>query len=407
MDLFLLSSQYSDLASLACMSKYSAGCIYYYPSFHHKHNTAQADKLKQDLDHYLTRKVGFEAVMRIRCTKGLSIHTFHGNFFVRSTDLLSLANINEDAGFAVQMSIDESLTDTSLACFQVALLYTSSKGQRRIRVHTLCLPVVNSLPDVFAGADVQAVTSLLANMAVDRSISSSISDARDALVNAVVDSLLSYNSSLSNLQPSALIAPNSLKMFPLYILALLKQKAFRTGTSTRLDDRVFAMCQIKYQPLVHLMKMIHPSLYRIDRLTDEGAILVNDLAVPQPPLQHLSAEKLEREGAFLMDAGSTLYLWIGRSCDPAFLKDVLGFPNYASVPPKMTQLPELDTLASERTRNFISWLQRDSPLNPVLHVLKDDSVGKTEFFQHLIEDRSEAAFSYYEFLLHVQQQICK
>ncbi|KAM9331260.1 protein transport protein Sec24B [Gastrophryne carolinensis] len=406
-DLFLLSSQYSDLASLACMSKYSAGCIYYYPSFHHKHNAAQADQLKADLDRYLTRKIGFEAVMRIRCTKGLAIHTFHGNLFVRSTDLLSLANINEDAGFAVQMAIDESLTDTSLACFQVALLYTSSKGQRRIRVHTLCLPVVNSLPDVFVGADVQAVTCLLASMAVDRSISSSISDARDALVNAVVDSLSSYNSTLSNLQQSTLLAPNSLKLFPLYILALLKQKAFRTGTSTRLDDRVFAMCQIKYQPLLYLMKMIHPSLYRIDRLTDEGAILLNDLAVPQPALQHLSAEKLDREGAFLMDAGSVLYLWIGRNCDPRFLNDVLGFPNYASLPQKMNQIPELDTLASERTRNFISWLKQDSPLHPVLHVFKDDSAGKTEFFQHLIEDRTEAAFSYYEFLLHVQQQICK
>ncbi|KAG8592900.1 hypothetical protein GDO81_000661 [Engystomops pustulosus] len=303
-DLFLLSSQYSDLASLACVSKYSAGCIYYYPSFHHKHNPAQADKLKKDLDHYLTRKIGFEAVMRIRCTKGLSIHTFHGNFFVRSTDLLSLANINEDAGFAVQMSLEENLTDSSLACCQVALLYTSSKGQRRIRVHTLCLPVVNSLPDVFAGADVQAITCLLANMAVDRSITSSLSDARDALVNAVVDSLLSYKSTLSNLQQSAVIAPTSLKLFPLYVLALLKQRAFRTGTCTRLDDRIYAMCQIKHQPLLHLMKMIHPSLYRIDRLTDEGAILVNDLVVPQPQLQHLSAEKLEREGAFLMDAGS-------------------------------------------------------------------------------------------------------
>ncbi|XP_075716635.1 protein transport protein Sec24B isoform X2 [Rhinoderma darwinii] len=406
-DLFLLSSQYSDLASLACVSKYSAGCIYYYPSFHHKHTPAQADKLKQDLDHYLTRKIGFEAVMRIRCTKGLSIHTFHGNFFVRSTDLLSLANINEDAGFAVQMSLDESLTETSLACCQVALLYTSSKGQRRIRVHTLCLPLVNSLPDVFAGADVQAITCLLANMAVDRSITSSLSDARDALVNAVVDSLSSYKSTLSNLQQSTLIAPNSLKLFPLYILSLLKQKAFRTGTSTRLDDRVFAMCQMKYQPLFHLMKMIHPSFYRIDRLTDEGAILVNDLVVPQPHLQHLSAEKLEREGAFLMDAGSKFYLWVGRNCDTNFLNDVLGFPNYASVPQKMTQIPELDTVASERTRNFISWLKRDSPLNPVLYVLKDDSAGKTEFFQHLIEDRSEAAFSYYEFLLHIQQQICK
>uniref|UniRef100_A0A8D1JV73 Protein transport protein Sec24B n=1 Tax=Sus scrofa TaxID=9823 RepID=A0A8D1JV73_PIG len=406
-DLFLLSSQYSDLASLACMSKYSAGCIYYYPSFHCTHNPSQAEKLQKDLKRYLTRKIGFEAVMRIRCTKGLSMHTFHGNFFVRSTDLLSLANINPDAGFAVQLSIEESLTDTSLVCFQTALLYTSSKGERRIRVHTLCLPVVSSLADVYAGVDVQAAICLLANMAVDRSISSSLSDARDALVNAVVDSLSAYGSTVSNLQHSGLIAPTSLKLFPLYVLALLKQKAFRTGTSTRLDDRVYAMCQIKCQPLVHLMKMIHPNLYRIDRLTDEGAIHVNDRVVPQPPLQKLSAEKLTREGAFLMDCGSVFYIWIGKGCDNNFIEDVLGYPNFASIPQKMTHLPELDTLSSERARSFITWLRDNRPLSPILHVVKDESPAKTEFFQHLIEDRTEAAFSYYEFLLHVQQQICK
>ncbi|XP_006869405.1 PREDICTED: protein transport protein Sec24B [Chrysochloris asiatica] len=406
-DLFLLSSQYSDLASLACMSKYSAGGIYYYPSFHYTHNPSQAEKLQKDLKRYLTRKIGFEAVMRIRCTKGLSMHTFHGNFFVRSTDLLSLANINPDAGFAVQLSIEENLTDTSLVCFQTALLYTSSKGERRIRVHTLCLPVVSSLADVYAGVDVQAAICLLANMAVDRSISSSLSDARDALVNAVVDSLSAYGSTVSNLQHSALIVPSSLKLFPLYVLALLKQKAFRTGTSTRLDDRVYAMCQIKSQPLVHLMKMIHPNLYRIDRLTDEGAIHVNDRVVPQPPLQKLSAEKLTREGAFLMDCGSTFYIWIGKGCNNNFIEDVLGCPDFASIPQKMTHLPELDTLSSERTRSFITWLRDSRPLSPILHVVKDDSPAKTEFFQHLIEDQTEAAFSYYEFLLHVQQQICK
>ncbi|XP_068259496.1 protein transport protein Sec24B isoform X2 [Nyctibius grandis] len=406
-DLFLLSSQYSDLASLACMSKYSAGCIYYYPSFHCTHNPAQAEKLQKDLKRYLTRKIGFEAVMRIRCTKGLSIHTFHGNFFVRSTDLLSLANVNPDAGFAVQMSIEESLTDTSLVCFQTALLYTSSKGERRIRVHTLCLPVVSSLADVYAGADVQAVVCLLANMAVDRSVSSSLSDARDALVNAVVDSLAAYMSTASNLQQSMLIAPNSLKLFPLYILALLKQKAFRTGMSTRLDDRVYAMCQMKSQPLVHLMKMIHPNLYRIDKLIDESTIHVNDRVVPQPPLQKLSAEKLTREGAFLMDCGSIFYIWIGKNCDNNFIKDVLGYPDYASVPQKMTQLPEVDALSSERTRSFISWLRDSRPLSPVLQVIKDENPAKTDFFQHLIEDRTEAAFSYYEFLLNIQQQICK
>lgn len=38
------------------------------------------------------------------------------------------------------------------------------EGKRRIRVHTMCLPVVNQLSDVYAGADVQAITCLLANM---------------------------------------------------------------------------------------------------------------------------------------------------------------------------------------------------------------------------------------------------
>ncbi|XP_052035211.1 protein transport protein Sec24B isoform X2 [Apodemus sylvaticus] len=406
-DLFLLSSQYSDLASLACMSKYSAGCIFYYPSFHSTHNPSQAEKLQKDLKRYLTRKIGFEAVMRIRCTKGLSMHTFHGNFFVRSTDLLSLANINPDAGFAVQLSIEESLTDTSLVCFQTALLYTSSKGERRIRVHTLCLPVVNSLADVYAGVDVQAAVCLLASMAVDRSVSSSLSDARDALVNAVVDPLSAYSSAVSSVPRSTLTAPSSLKLLPLYVLALLKQKAFRTGTSTRLDDRVYAMCQMKSQPLVHLMKMIHPNLYRIDRLTDEGAIHVNDRVVPQPPLQKLSAEKLTREGAFLMDCGSVFYIWIGKGCDSNFIENVLGCPDFASIPQKMTHLPELDTLPSERTRSFVTWLRDSRPLSPVLHMVKDESPAKTDFFQHLIEDRTEAALSYYEFLIHIQQQICK
>lgn len=36
----------------------------------------------------------------------------------------------------------------------------------------------------------------------------------------------------------------------------------------------------------------------------QGAIHVNDRVVPQPSLQKLSAEKLTREGAFLMDCGS-------------------------------------------------------------------------------------------------------
>ncbi|MGH0166488.1 UNVERIFIED_CONTAM: hypothetical protein FKN15_072599 [Acipenser sinensis] len=323
------------LASMACISKYSAGGVHYYPSYHHLHNPAQVEQLQRDLKRYISRKIGFESVMRVRCTKGLSIHTFHGNFFVRSTDLLSLPNINPDSGFAVQMSIEENLVDMQVVSFQAALLYTSSKGERRIRVHTLCLPVVNSMADIFAGADVQAITGLLASMAVDRSVTASLSDARDALVNAAIDSLRAYRSGGLSVQQPGLVAPACLRLLPLYVVALLKQKAFRTGTSTRLDERVFAMCQLKYQPLAYLMLMIHPALYRVDNLTDEGAISIADRTIPQPAILQLSVEKLSRDGSFLMDSGSVLYLWVGRNCAPNFITQVLGVPNYTAIPQTM------------------------------------------------------------------------
>ncbi|KAM9373470.1 protein transport protein Sec24A [Phaethornis superciliosus] len=406
-DLFLLSGQYSDLASLGCVSRYSAGSVYYYPSYHHKHNPVQVEKLQKELKRYLTRKIGFEAVMRIRCTKGLSIHTFHGNFFVRSTDLLSLPNVNPDAGYAVQMSVEENLTDMQVVSFQSALLYTSSKGERRIRVHTMCLPVVTTLSDVYVGADVQAITGLLANMAVDRSVSATLSDARDALVNAVIDSLSAYRSSVLSLQQPGLMAPYSLRLFPLYVLALLKQKAFQTGTSARLDDRIFTMCQVKNQPLVYLMLMTHPSLYRVDNLTDEGALNINDRTIPQPPILQLSVEKLSRDGAYLMDAGSVMFMWIGKNCGPNFINQVLGVPNYGSIPQNMTQLPELETAESVRTIAFISWLREQRPFFPILYIIKDESPLKASFLQNMIEDRTESALSYYEFLLHIQQQVNK
>ena len=52
-----------------------------------------------------------------------------------------------------QVSIEEDLKDSREVSFQAALLYTSSKGERRIRVHTLCLPTTASLQEVVQGAD--------------------------------------------------------------------------------------------------------------------------------------------------------------------------------------------------------------------------------------------------------------
>jgi protein transport protein SEC24 len=53
------------------------------------------------------------------------------------------------------------LKDSREVSFQAALLYTSSKGERRIRVHTLCLPTTASINDVINNADEAAIVAML------------------------------------------------------------------------------------------------------------------------------------------------------------------------------------------------------------------------------------------------------
>lgn len=405
-DLFILNCQYVDLATISGISRFSGGCMHHIPLFKAERHM-QNDALEKMFRRYLTRKIGFEAVMRIRCTRGLTIHTFHGNFFVRSTDLLSLPNINPDAGFGMQVTIEESLSDVQTVCFQAALLYTSSKGERRIRVHTLCLPVVSTLPDIINSADQQCIIGLLSKMAVDRSMQSTLSDAREAFINVVIDILSAYKISQSlSTGMSGLVAPQCLKLLPLYISALLKHTAFRIGCSTRLDDRIKAMCDMKAKPLPFLIQAIYPDLYPIHNLEEQSTIVNEDEEVIHlPPVLQLTARSVDSHGAYLMDVGDVMYILVCAGVNAEFLNFVLGVPDFNSIPDDFHELPVLDNVHNQRLHSFMNFLNDDKPYQATLHIMREDGLVRSNFYDHLIEDRRENALSYHEFLQHVKAQV--
>ncbi|XP_038210200.1 protein transport protein Sec24A [Zerene cesonia] len=405
-DLFLLSSQYCDLATLSGMSKFSAGTVYHMPVFLGA-RAWQAAKLAALLARYLTRKIGFEAVMRVRCTRGISIHTFHGNFFVRSTDLLSLPNVSPDAGFGMQLAIDESLGDLQHACFQAALLYTSSKGERRIRVHTMAIPIANTLPDVLHAADQHCIVGLLSKMAVDRCVSASMAEAREALMTVAVDVLgaarLAHSLPAGPAAP-ALFAPRALRLLPLYLLALLKTKALRTGTSTRLDERVAAMCELKCLPLAQLLRLVYPDLYPIHTLA-QYVQRDDDEQLPHPPRMQLTSERINLNGAYLLDDGETMMIYVCNAVSPAFLSEVFGVTAFSQLPDEAMSIPKLENDGNELLHAFIEKLNDDRPYPSNIVVFRDNSPTRSRFTERLIEDRVESAFSYYEFLQHIKTQV--
>jgi protein transport protein SEC24 len=65
-------------------------------------------------------------------------------------------------------------------------------GERRIRVVTLALPTTTNLSEVFASADQVAIATLLANKAVERSLTHKLEDAREFVYQKLVEILVAY-----------------------------------------------------------------------------------------------------------------------------------------------------------------------------------------------------------------------
>ncbi|KAF6155789.1 hypothetical protein GIB67_000374 [Kingdonia uniflora] len=202
----------ADLTKNPC--KYTGGQVYYYPNFH---VALHHQKLRYELSRDLTRETAWEAVMRIRCGKGVRFTTYHGHFMLRSTDLMALPAVDCDKAFAMQLSLRTHYLQLRLYFFKLlyfldlfedihsirnscqgaslaSIRHTSSSGERRIRVHTAAVPVVTDLGEMYRQADTGAIVSLLSRLAIEKTLSSKLEDVRHSVQLRIVKSLKEYRS---------------------------------------------------------------------------------------------------------------------------------------------------------------------------------------------------------------------
>lgn len=143
---FLGAAQYADVATLASLVQVTGGQLFYYPAF--QSDSPSMDALYGDLFHVLTRETGFEAVFRVRVSQGCKISLFSGNFCLSNTDLMVLPVCHADITVYLEFQLDTVLAAQQFVV-QSALLYTNSRGERRIRVLTLSVPVSNVLAHLY------------------------------------------------------------------------------------------------------------------------------------------------------------------------------------------------------------------------------------------------------------------
>lgn len=220
-DMFLFSSQYQDVASLSNLPRYTGGQTYFYPAWNAA-RTEDAIKFAREFSDYLSAEIGLEAVLRVRATTGLRMSTFYGNFFNRSSDLCAFPAFPRDQAYVVEVAIDESITK-QFVCMQTAVLHTTCNGERRIRVMTLALPTTQSLADMYASADQQAITTYFCHKAVEKALGSGLEAARDALQSKFIELLATYRKELAGSNVgSGLQFPVNMRALPILFLGLMK-----------------------------------------------------------------------------------------------------------------------------------------------------------------------------------------
>ncbi|GBG63774.1 hypothetical protein CBR_g39318 [Chara braunii] len=403
-DLFLTSLAYVDVASLSVLPKTTGGQVYYYSPFA---AAVDSSKIYNDLRWNLTRPQGFEAVLRVRCSRGLSVQDYRGNFCKRIPTDVDLPSIDCDKSIMVTFKHDDKLQDGEEVCFQCGLLYTTAEGQRRIRVHTLSLPCTSALGNLFRCADLYTQFAYFLKQAAEQVPSTPLGTIRESIVNHCVNILHSYRKNCAtSTAPAQLVLPEALKLLPLYTLALQKSVGLRSDVFV--DERAYWLARVSSLSTALSIPLVYPRMFALHNLPSTGDANANGSSaggiLPLPV--HLSSERLDHEGVFLLENGEDAYIWVGKGASTDLLYQLFGVRSVDEImPPGQFVLQEYDNEHSKRLHEILNHIRRQRCSYLRLRVIRRGDPLENAFFWNLVEDKTPGNASYTEFLCHVHQQI--
>ena len=414
-DTFLFSGQYTDVATLSSFPKYTGGSVYYYPNFNATH---MGEKFEAELTRCLTRATGFESVMRVRATRGLRITSFYGNYYVRGTDLLALPNCTADSCFGFDMTYDDPVLIGDAMTVQAALLYTTSDGERRIRVHTMLLPVTENFNTYMDAVDIGCSVNLVCKQATNVAMKVGFRQARDKVHQLTLDILRA--SEQAKRQPGASGADHeSLALLPLYSIAMQKSIALRGGMDVRVDERAFYMNLCANMTIEESKNFIYPRLFSVHDMPDhagipsDGADDATGVAgrdnVCLPDLRPLTSATLTEDGVYLLENAHDLFLYIGRSVSPSIISTLFGVESLAEVDVTTLVLQRENSDFSARFGVVLDALRSERARFMHMHIIRETDPNAVAYFsRYLVDDAANfvgGATTYKDYYDMVRSQV--
>ncbi len=277
------------LIIIGAITSITGGQTYLYPNFH-----AERDGVKfaEELRRCLLRPFGFDGLLRVRCSNGLRVVEHFGNFYMKNSTDVEFGYLDSETAFAVQLKHDGKLDEHDNVYFQIALLYTTAFGQRRIRVLNSAFSVTPQMGNVFRCAEMDAIVNYISKagtrsiffamslissiLAIPKTLSSPLKTVRDNISDRCVSILAAYRKHCASTSAAGqLILPESCKLFPLYALTVLKNRAFRSANDISSDSRVLEMRFIRGLSVSSSINYFYPRMFSVFNLEDEVSSILS------------------------------------------------------------------------------------------------------------------------------------
>ncbi|KAJ2702413.1 COPII coat Sec23p-Sfb3p heterodimer component [Coemansia sp. IMI 209128] len=403
--LYLFPSAYVDAATLSQLSTVTGGELYSYPAFE---GGRDGRRLMADVRADVQRAYGGSAVLRIRTSDGLRVDEHYGNLYMRNHVDVELAGVTSDSAIGALLQYDGKLDEKQDAYFQAALLYTTSDGQRRIRVHNLAAPCTTLIGNMFRSSEVDTSLNLIAKMAMSEALTSPLKGIREKLTDRCVQILSAYRRNCaSGSAPGQLILPEAYKLSPLYNLALLKSPAIRGGADVPIDQRIYHMCLMRQFSVRKTMDYFYPTIAPLHMLA-EGEGVADEVTgvVALPKLVRASYSLLDPAGMYMLASGGSLMLWLGRQVSPSLLQAAVGVSALEQIDTKMHSVPEVPTELNQKIRAIAGGLVPTRAGYANVQIVRQGmDQAEVQFASLLVEDRNNDNMTYVDFVCAIHRQI--
>ncbi|KAJ4426456.1 hypothetical protein ANN_27270 [Periplaneta americana] len=340
---------------------------------------------------------------------------------------------------AIEIKHDDKLTEEDGVYIQVALLYTSCGGQRRLRILNLSLKTCSQMADLYRSCDLDTIVNFFSKQAVFRLLDSSPKPVKENLVNRCAQMLACYRKNCAS--PSSagqLILPECMKLLPLYVNCILKSDAISGGSDMTVDDRSFVMQAVTVMDIPSSVVFFYPRLIPLHEID------VNSNELPSPI--RCTSDKIRDDGVYLLgfvycasvsnndntvdhcdynnefdddddddddddewwncENGIHLFLWIGLNVGMEWVQNVFGVHSAAQIDIDRTALPDLDNPLSQRIRSVIDSVREQRHRCMRLTLVRQRDKLEMVFKHFLMEDRGlDGSASYVDFLCHMHKEI--